>query len=70
MAFVSIIFGTIFGLFSAVTGAVFFDLAFWQSLLVYSGSGVFFTMLAITALVLRTSSDAGLQAAPGRANAL
>ncbi|MFC4216818.1 hypothetical protein [Pseudophaeobacter arcticus] len=54
MAFASIILGSILGFFSAVTGAVLFDLAFWQSLLVYSASGVLFAILAITTLVLRS----------------
>lgn len=54
MAFVSIMFGSVFGLLSAVTGFALFELHVWQSLLLYSGSGVLFAVLSITILALRS----------------
>ena len=54
MAFVSIMFGSVFGLLSAVTGFALFDLQVWQSLLLYTTSGTLFAALAITLLVLRS----------------
>ncbi|OIQ45798.1 MAG: hypothetical protein BM558_02150 [Roseobacter sp. MedPE-SW] len=54
MAFVSIVFGSVFGLLSAITGFALFDLHVWQSLLLYSTSGVVFAVLSITVLVLRS----------------
>lgn len=54
MAFVSIVFGSVFGLLSAITGFALFDLHVWQSLLLYSTSGVLFAALSITVLVLRS----------------
>lgn len=53
MAFVGIIVGSFFGLISATTGFALFDLHLWQSLLLYSASGVFFTGLTLLALILR-----------------
>ncbi|OIQ39494.1 MAG: hypothetical protein BM560_15775 [Roseobacter sp. MedPE-SWde] len=54
MAFVSIVFGSVFGLLSAITGFALFDLHVWQSLLLYSTTGVLFAALSITVLVLRS----------------
>lgn len=55
MAFVSVIFGSVFGLLSAITGFALFDLHIWQSLLLYTGSGLLITGLCLTLLFFRSS---------------
>lgn len=66
MAFVGIMVGSFFGLISATTGFVLFDLHLWQSLLLYSASGIFFTALSLLALILRAPAA---QQTPGQAKA-
>lgn len=54
MAFVGIMVGSFFGLISAATGFALFDLQIWQSLLLYSASGVIFSVLTVLALLMRS----------------
>lgn len=71
MAFVSIMFGSLVGLVTAVTGFTLFDLHIWHSLLLYSGTGIGVAALAIAILVLRSTPEPQFSASrPGGANAL
>lgn len=53
MALVSVMFGSVFGLLSAITGFALFDLHIWQSLLLYTGSGILISALSFTLLFVR-----------------
>ncbi|WP_083096355.1 hypothetical protein [Pseudophaeobacter leonis] len=68
MAFVGIMVGSFFGLISAATGFALFDLHLWQSLLLYSASGVLFSVLTVLALLLRPRIE-GQKAEPTKAQA-
>lgn len=56
MAFVGIMFGSLVGLITAVTGFALFDLSLGHSLVVYATTGVGFALLTILALLLRPPS--------------
>ena len=68
MAFVGIMAGSLFGLISAATGFALFDLHLWQSLLLYSASGVVFCVLTVLAMMLRTPTEPQ-KAEPSKAHA-
>jgi hypothetical protein len=60
--------GSFFGLISAATGFALFDLHLWQSLLLYSASGMLFAVLTVLALLLRAPA-AQQTAGPTKAQA-
>lgn len=55
MAFASIMLGSFVGLLSAITGFAVFDLYVWQTLLLYTSSGTFVTVLAVAIFIFRSS---------------
>jgi hypothetical protein len=58
MAFVSVMFGSVFGLLSAITGFALFDLHIWQSLLLYMGTGLSVAAFSLAFLVMRSGVTA------------